>query len=1150
VHRLDPQNLDLQGKILIEASAGTGKTYTIGHLFVRLLLEKELSVDQILVVTFTQAATEELRDRLRLRLRQTLDALNKEQDDDLLQRLADNTANKNEAQILLTDALTRMDEAAIFTIHSFCQRMLQEHAFESGSPFTMDLLDDEQPLRQRVIEDFWRQHFYSASVERMAWITSLWKTPQDLLKALGSHWNQPHIRFLPTVDKTILAENEQLLDDLFTDACKEWQGAKTEIIGLLENAGKEKLISSAKKKYSPKQLQMATEAMQLLVARDHAPSLLPEILLLFTAGHIRDCLLKKAKGIAPEHHFFTLFEQLYKQHQKLVILRRGHILQTARTYLLAELARRKQSLAQLSFQDLLSHLDTALHGTGGQRLALSIGKRFPVIMVDEFQDTDPIQYDIFSTIHRKNPHHSLFLIGDPKQAIYRFRGADIFTYLQAREETAPEKRQTMTTNYRASTSMVTAVNQLFNRENAFLINATRIPFTPVQAAGMTDRAPLLIDQKQPEPLQCLGLPETEKKTGLAKYEAKEYAAHSCARKIAELLSLAEQDRAMLAGHPLAAGDIAVLVRTHREAAEVRRALRGADIASVYLSQDSVFSTQEARQLIFLLAALSDTGNSGQLRTALATELMGYTAAELDDIGHDEKKWEKIISNMSSYNTLIQRYGFFTMFQQLLADRIIVSRILADKDGERKMTNFLHLADLLQEAGQEISGTDKLLSWLVDQIKNQESMADNRQLRLESDENLVAIVTIHKAKGMEYPVVFLPFLWSARPCKQNETLSFHPENRADQLYVDLGTGDEHHFQLAEKERLAEDMRLLYVAFTRAKYLCYYCWGKINNIKDSALSHLLSLPAVDNVAPQVDLPWTESVKADSIIRQPLQSRKLAAAVFSGSIDTSWQITSYSTLVRHHDPHPERPDYDQNLARESRTTSFDPFGFPKGAAAGTCLHNIFEEISFTDQANHEQIVDTALENAGFDAAWQPAVTAWIKDILHTEMDKALSLKMLSEKDKINEMGFYFPLHTVDVQHFNQVLEQFSFPPLPENQGTLKGLMVGFIDLVFRHDGKYYLADYKSNYLGSNPEDYRTGLLQDAMFEHRYDLQYLIYTVALYRFLKQRIVDFSYARHFGGVFYLFLRGMNPAHQPGTGILSARPAFELIDQLDQCCST
>lgn len=1149
MHRLDPQNLELQGKILIEASAGTGKTYTIGHLFVRLLLEQELSVDQILVVTFTQAATEELRDRLRQRLRQTLDAFNQEQDDDLLQRLADNTANKKEAQILLTDALTRMDEAAIFTIHSFCQRMLQEHAFESGSPFTMDLLDNEQPLRQRVIEDFWRQHFYSASVEHMAWITSLWKTPQDLLKALGSHWNQPHACFLPAVDKTILAENEQLLDDLFTAACKVWQDAETEIIDLLESAVKEKRISSAKKKYSPAQLQMATEAMQLLVARDQAPSLLPEILLLFTAGYIRDSLLKKAKGVAPEHHFFTLFDRLYKQHQKLVILRRSHILQTARTYLLAELARRKQNLAQLSFQDLLSHLNAALHRTGGQRLALSIGKRFPVIMVDEFQDTDPLQYDIFSTIHRKNPHHRLFLIGDPKQAIYGFRGADIFTYLKAREETVPDKRQTMATNYRASASMVAAVNHLFNRENSFLISATRIPFTPVQAAGLADRAPLLIDQEQPDPLQCLVLPETEKKAGLAKYEAQEYAACACARRIAELLSLAEQDRAMLAGHRLAAGDIAVLVRTHREAAEARRALQKAGIASVYLSQDSVFDTQEARQLVFLLAAFASAGNSGQIRTALATELMGCTAAELDDIGHDEKRWEEIISSMNSYNTLIQRYGFFTMFQQLLADRMIVPRILAGTEGERKMTNFLHLADLLQEAGQKISGTDKLLSWLVDQIENQESMADNRQLRLESDGNLVAIVTIHKAKGMEYPVVFLPFLWSARPCTPNETLSFHPENSAEKLYVDLGTGDEHHLQLAEKERLAEDMRLLYVAFTRAKYLCYYCLGKINKFRESALAHLLSLPAADSVPHQADIPWHDSVATYSITRT-LQNKNLAAAVFSGSIDTSWQITSYSKLVRHHDPQPERPDYDQYLALESRTTSFDPFGFPKGAAAGTCLHTIFEKISFTDPANHEQIIATALENAGFDVVWQPVVTHWINDILHTEMDKALSLKMLSEKDKLNEMGFYFPLHSVNIQGFNQVLEQFSFAPLPENQGTLKGLMVGFIDLVFRHGGKYYLADYKSNYLGSNPEDYRTRLLQDAMLEHRYDLQYLIYTVALYRFLRQRIVDFSYARHFGGVFYLFLRGMNPAYPPGTGIFSARPAFELIDQLDQCCST
>jgi exodeoxyribonuclease V beta subunit len=230
-------------------------------------------------------------------------------------------------------------------------------------------------------------------------------------------------------------------------------------------------------------------------------------------------------------------------------------------------------------------------------------------------------------------------------------------------------------------------------------------------------------------------------------------------------------------------------------------------------------------------------------------------------------------------------------------------------------------------------------------------------------------------------------------------------------------------------------------------------------------------------------------------------------------------------------------------------DVFGFPKGAAAGTCLHAILERISFTDPADHRQIIADQLNRAGFDETWLDVTVVWMEDILKTELAGELTLSGLQDRDRVNEMSFYFPLQSLDLARFNRVLQAFAYAPLPDRDGSLQGLMVGFIDLVFRFNDRYYVADYKSNHLGSRAELYSPENLQAAMLDHRYDLQYLIYTLALHRFLQSRIRQYDYEQHFGSVLYLFLRGMHPKNATGTGVYTARPPLALIEQLDQCCA-
>ncbi len=1200
---LNPLTLNLQGQILIEASAGTGKTYTIALLFLRLLLEKGLSVDEILVVTFTRAATEELRDRIRQRIREALDVLEgQETDDPLLRDLLDRAIEiiaLDKAAILLGDALTRMDEAAIYTIHGFCQRMLQDHAFESGAPFEMEFLETEQLLRNRIIEDFWRRRFYPAGREEAAWAASLWESPAALLVGLGGHLGRNDVECLPTVNEEKLARQTEEAVSLFVKVQIQWREKKEEVAELLRE--NKRLSRDNSKGYGLIRLASALEALDSLIVAENMPWLLGKELDLFTTSKIQSSL-KKNKHEPPSHSFFDLFEEFFRAHSKMNQSRRILVLLQARNWLGNELARRKQERSQLSFDDLLTQLDAGLEGINGERLARSIGTRFPVIMVDEFQDTDPLQYRIFATVYRnmntgtdqeyrepsvvppagrKSP--GLFLIGDPKQAIYSFRGADIFTYIQARQDTPTENQLTMATNYRSSTPMVRAVNQIFAHEAPFLFSKSDIDFLEVEAAGLADNTPILLDNKPLAALTCLLLPEGEKGKPLAKGTAADLAARFCAHEIADLLAAGLAGKAKAGDRSLAAGDFAVLVRTHAEANLVRKELNALSITSVYYSQDSVFSSREARQVFTVMTSLNDLADSALIRTALATDLFGYTAERLDRLRCDELEWENVMRSMTDYRRAWQQQGVIPMLQKLLQEQRSVSRLHASSSGERMLTNFLHLAELLQEAARSRVGANALLRWFSDQMHSPEQHAENQQLRLESDENLVKIVTIHKSKGMEYPLVFLPFLWASRPCSPKGTLTFHRSEQPDRLCIDLGTDNEEHFNMAERERLSEDLRLLYVAVTRARYGCFFCWGGISKMENSALCYLL------HNGPLKGAPPLEQINADLVLLRdgspglavkPFPDRFVAqksggivaedaplmVTRFKGKIDSNWRLTSYSSLTASHEaastqiisrePQPERPDYDETANGKTTGTGqapgHDVFGFPKGAAAGTCLHTILEEISFNDSAGHEAVIETQLARAGFADTWLPVVSSWMRGILDTGLptqEGTFALFSLRETERVNEMSFYFPLESMQLNKFNRVLREFFFEPLPDRHEVLEGLMVGFIDLVFRCDGRYYVADYKSNHLGDRPADYHRDNLETAMLEHRYDLQYLIYTLALHRFLKGRIRNYDYAEHFGGIFYLFLRGMHPEYASETGVFSACPPFALIDALDQCCA-
>ncbi|MGE0081370.1 MAG: exodeoxyribonuclease V subunit beta, partial [Thiohalomonadaceae bacterium] len=843
---LDPLTLPCHGVRLIEASAGTGKTYTVATLYLRLLLEQQRSVRDILVVTFTVAATEELRDRIRARMREAIHVLNGgDTRDALLRALVDAQSDPAAAARRLADELTCIDEAAIFTIHGFCQRMLQEHAFESGAPFELELMADDRELRHEVVQDFWRRTFYqgSAGLARLAWET--WGTPAALYDAIKPHLARPDLRILPETPEGEC--DSAAWRALHAKAAATWAEHGAAIADELRTS---KALSRDKSKgYAADRLDAAIAALDAHFAGEAEDYVLPQDFRLFTRAHIDGAVLatSRKKGLPPPDHPF------FDQCEELLRLRAARIMQLtaeALRFCRAELARRKAERGLVSFDDLLTRLAEALHGAGGDALARHIARRFPAAMIDEFQDTDPQQARIFSRIYAGREDCALFMIGDPKQAIYSFRGADVFTYIDAKRATDAESdRFTLHTNWRSCTPLVQAVNALFEPHSAPFIFAEDIGFHPVEAAGEADKKPLRIDGASPAPLRAWFVPGERARLNKGRIPGNwsaEHLARACAVEISRLLALGAEGRARIGDAPLAPRDIAVLVRTHREAQHVQAALREAGIPAVCQVRDSVFASEEAQELLRIMLAVAEPTDERRLRAALGTTLAGLTAADIDALVRDELRWENTLEQVQALHERWLARGFMPMLRRLLQLWDVAPRLLSLPDGERRMTNLLQLGDLIQNAAHEHAGMENLLRWYADQCGEPNGDSEEQQLRLESDEALVKIVTIHKSKGLEYAVVFLPYLWSTRKVNEKGAVLCHDDARRPVL--DLGSPQwDEHWRRAERERLAEDLRLLYVALTRARHLCYFTWGRFAGAKRSALAWLLH---GDGMAPDTD------------------------------------------------------------------------------------------------------------------------------------------------------------------------------------------------------------------------------------------------------------------------------------------------------------
>ena len=1158
-----------RGTVLLEASAGTGKTYTLVGLLLRLLFEGRIaSLDRALVVTFTIAATEELKTRLRAGLELVLRTADGAPcDDPFFRRLA----AREGARQLAREALDDFDRVPIATIHGFCKRLLDESAFETRQPFRLDFVVDPMPLVHRAAADVLRRTYAREPDVRHAVLTIAELTPERLVAAWRLWRRYPDVALRPAaadpqphLDAAVAAFGRAAA--AFDDSCRD----------VLQRV---QFYSDKSVFRAPPETALADFARLL---QERSVLALGDVVA-FAPESLCPRLVKNSLKPPADHPFFVACGEA----AAAVALAIEHLRAALLTELDARLARDKQTQHVLSFDDLLQRAHAALQDPARCDVLLAaIRDRYEVALIDEFQDTDRLQYEIFATCFRMR---SLFLIGDPKQSIYGFRGADLDAYFAAARDA--EAIETLDTNYRSSAALVQAVGHLFAAPNAFVQDGITMP--PVHAIAAPDALGITGDDGPAFRWRLLPVERGKKgaPTGSNKEAAEALIAADVAAEIARLLG----GSARLGDRALLPRDFAVLTRTNKQAVRVQDALRSAGVVSAIGKAGDVFETDEFTDVERLLRAILQPRDLRLARAAMATRLWGKDAAWLRASLDDDERFDQALRQLDDWRRLWHRHGLVVTTERLLAALDVVPRLLQQRGGERALTNYQQLFELLHQAEHaERLTPDGLCEWLQHERRHKDELDYQlRELRLESDEDAVQILTVHGSKGLQYEVVFCPFLWDARRPRAPEIVA---DGKVRSLAFALDDTAKGRIEIA---RLAEDVRLCYVALTRARRRCYVHFGLCG--KEAHRSSLAWLlwpgPAARELAAQPERfeDWTKDAKQgcgrlpqrlaalcdasggtmglehvpDAPAPGPLPARATAPLRPPRAPERSLApraLHSFTSLVAGADAADPAPDVADPAAVAPTPPPVPPrgiFAFARGAKAGQCLHTLLEHVDLdaldADPAT-TLVRDTLrafglLEPAAHAGAVDPVadVLQMLRDLAAARLhDGGPTFAALARGPKAIEWKFTLPtpytsleaLATAFARHGGPLAQQHAerLRRLPARQ--LRGFLVGFVDLVATCDGRHWIVDWKSNHLGDHRDDYGPAALATAMVESDYVLQYHLYVLALHRQLRARLPDYDYERHTGGVAYAFLRGV--AADTTNGVLFDRVPRALVEAMDR----
>ncbi|MCG8572126.1 MAG: exodeoxyribonuclease V subunit beta [Spirochaetes bacterium] len=1224
----DLLQLPLKGCQLIEASAGTGKTFSIAHLYIRLLLEAKLKVNEILVVTFTEAATAELKSRIIELIQKGIAIIEDtaKKNDSILEKIIHQFEQHDQVKDLLYQGLYNFDKAEISTIHAFCKKILIRNAFESYQPFDLDFTADLTDYQFEAFFNFWHENFGQTHP-----IIGLFLNQLDFNELLAvtikgmQHFNA---QIYPRMSEITPIKHFKPLIDVFYQCQKSWkdnkEAVKEALLSRFDNNQISKTYYRTKKSLQTDLdfLEYFFEQKDLLYPFDY------KIVRNFSTDRLIKIVLKK--GLPIENPFFQDIDHLLQ----VIHYWQNLIKQQACSKLNIELTRLKSKANVLSFDDLLLKTHYIITHQKDSTLVKNNQEQYKAALIDEFQDTDLIQFEIFKVLFSKK-EQGLFLIGDPKQSIYGFRNADIFTYFQA-EKTYSASKFSMNRNYRSDPLFLKGLNILFSQNShPFIFSNDKIAYHPVDAHEDSEEKKIFNHKLNTicNPIKFISIEDKEGQKGISKTIADQEIPKIIANDVYRVLTnchwkISNHSTDQQNTQKICPSDIAVLVRTNQQALNIKTELDNLGIPAVAYDRRKILTTAEAFELFTIIKGINEPERNSLVISALATRILDFHTIKLQALLNSEKNMNDMVEKFIYWKNLWQSRGFMSVYEDIIEYGKVLTRWLAQTDGERKVTNLNHLGEIINQLWtQKQYSISDILDWYEQHI-NLEN--EEHELRLESDAEAVNIVTIYKSKGLEYSIVYCPYLWEARsavrgPYNQYQPLiSWHDSLDQDQLKIHFTSDsiEPHIEDQSEKERLAEDLRLLYVAITRAKYHCTLVLGSIKNQMVSALNYLLlfkqrgdkgnyltysqindwlkkqSFQDVKHLLcnlkhqyedifsiQEMDFPF----KKESIVYQfekEWGNLTLKNSDFKRKLNNLHQMSSYSRLTSQLKSEQQTlrdtdGEIEEDISFENNEISLPESDihlrdFPPGALVGNFIHQLLEELPFhldySKEEHHQLLVEKIekyLVQYGFqdikeddknslliEQAKKCFLTVISSPLVY--QDKVFCLKNLDQHRVIKEMNFIFPVRKenslfldplvaqdlVSVLEKYQVFQQNYLDELKAlDFAPLIGFLRGMIDLVFQYENRFFIIDYKSNYIGNLKKDYQTENIATVMEHHHYHLQLLIYNTAIYRYLN-RFPKFQYQKHFGGAYYLFLRGMDKKLPVGHSIYYYRYSGELIEHL------
>ncbi len=1134
---LNIKEVELSGSKLIEASAGTGKTYSVALLVLRLILEKEVPIDKILMVTFTKTATAELELRIRkfVRLAYRYASAGHSCDKEITDLV--DKAGKQNSLPRLKSALQSLDNLSVMTIHSFCQKTIGEFTFETDQSFDFEIVTDDSLILKNATNQFVRETLNVLDYDLF----------KEIIKDLKIEEMHEMLRkYLQGMRFLDIGDNNPEYSEMVKNAEEKYGNLKNYVSSNFE---KIKEVS-------------ATINERYLLGKENVRKSPENFLEVF----IKVCCKEKKKTFINTFNFvYNPYGEEYANALLDVNVIYDHFFKESAQVL----HKIKQSRGYISYDDQIKTIHAAL---GNDQFKTLLKEKYDAIFIDEFQDTDKFQYEIFSEVFKGK---NLFYIGDPKQSIYGWRGADLDTYKVAKGQEGVSMH-TLKTNYRSTPRLLEALESLMDfsgdSEDSNMFLDGKIPFKAVQS-GNKELGDIKVNEREVSPITIWKFSPNDFEDN---YE-----------KIASEVLMLLSGNNTLNGEKISPKDIGILTKTNEEARSTKKALAKLGIPSVLRDDKRVMSSEEAALVRYLIMAAINP-QRGAIYRVINLPQFGYTPCPLNVNKKEEKEksgteegltlteLQKLdetihIDFFLELRNILQKEGVYNMIARFLDIYGIRKRCQNDPEGQRLLTNINHIAEILHKLERKAKLTpDELVVWLQ---RTQDDSNEEYQLRVESDDNAVQISTIFKAKGLQYNIVFAPFLSIfPRSYKNGQVVSFKKQTPAkdgkeeeskEHVFTMKYTGLEQTDKaLKLKQDEQENRRLIYVALTRGVYKCYislvpkqYANGRII---ESSLSTILShykggsslIEEIDLSQPETETQdqekklkkWEPVVKEDTPTFTP---RIPDATLAKDGIKAPLQVHSFSALNKKHFTAPfEKQDLEE---------AYDHFIFQelgRGANVGTALHSIFERLDFNKPDNWEK---TLVESAKYypnilKEEWKGHFKTLVEHTLETDISingENFQLNQITQDKMLPELQFYFSMEQVNKTVINSYLGEEAYLG---GDADLQGMMTGFVDLLFEHNGKYYILDWKSNHLGNSVESYNAAGLDAAMKASNYNLQYMIYTVAVKRWLETKIKDFNYDKHFGGVIYLFLRGIRKGSE--TGIFTTVPERKKIEELEKAFST